>query len=254
MDVIDRIAGWVAGARAGVGFTGAGISTESGIPDFRSPGGVWTRYDPREFTFQRYVADPEVRRKNWLMRREVVALQAQPNTGHRALARFEELGLFRGVVTQNVDGLHAEAGSTTVEVHGTMRRVVCLSCPYTCSMTDALARVDAGEPDPDCPGCGGILKAATVSFGQSLQPEVVRRAEEWVREADLLLVVGSPLVVYPAAAMPALAQRAGARVVIVNRDPTPYDDIADLVVHGEAGALLGAVLERVERLHTSESG
>lgn len=239
VNAIDRAAFWVAGARRGVAFTGAGISTESGIPDFRSPGGVWTRYNPRQFTFQRYVAEPEVRVMGWQMRKELWARQAEPNDGHRAIAGLETSGRFRGVITQNVDGLHQAAGSREVlELHGTMREVVCLSCARRWPTSEILARVDAGEDDPACVYCGGILKSATVSFGQSLDPVVVEEAHRWTTEADVFLVVGSSLVVYPAAALPGEAKRAGARVVIVNREPTPLDDVADAVLHGEAGPVL----------------
>lgn len=247
--MLDQIASWAASARSGVVFTGAGISTESGIPDFRSPGGIWTRYDPRTFTFQRYVAEPEVRKLGWQMRKELRSVDARPNEGHQAIARLEELGAVRGVVTQNVDGLHQQAGSRSVlELHGTTRFVSCLRCAARWPMEEILARVDAGEEDPACLECSGILKSATVSFGQSLPPDVVEQAHRLTLEADFFLVVGSSLVVYPAAAFPAQAKRSGARLVIVNREPTGTDGIADAVVHAEAGPTLTAIVQRVERL------
>lgn len=234
-----------------VGFTGAGVSTESGIPDFRSPGGVWTRYDPRNFEFDRYVADAEVRRLSWEMRREFFAHQARPNPAHLALARWERAGRCLGVVTQNIDGLHQDAGSRrVVELHGTARTVMCLGahpihgrpdgCGWAAPHTWAFARLDAGDPDPHCPECGGLVKSATVSFGQQLFPGVVEDAVTLVEEADLLLVVGSSLQVHPAAGLPLYAVEAGARLVIVNAEPTPYDGVADLVVRGRAGEVLGA--------------
>lgn len=244
---IEQVAAWVAEARSGVAFTGAGISTESGIPDFRSPGGVWSRYDPREFTFQRYVAEPEVRKKSWRMRRELWSRPLEPNAGHRALARFEELGLLRGVITQNIDGLHQRAGSREVlEIHGTTHRVVCLSCHGSWPNPEVLERLEAGEQDPSCTACGGILKTATISFGQQLQPDVVEEAHRWTVASDLFVVVGSSLVVYPAAALPGTAKRAGARLVIVNREPTDHDHLADAVLHGEAGEILSGLRDRVE--------
>ena len=237
-------------------FTGAGISTESGIPDFRSPGGVWTRYDPRDYTFSRYVESAEVRRNSWAMRREFFAHAPEPNLGHRALARLEEAGRSVGVVTQNIDGLHQQAGSRrVVEIHGTAREVMCIGraprmgvpdgCGFTAPIGWAFDRLDAGATDPDCPRCGGIVKSATVSFEQSLFPGVVEDAVALTRDADLLLAVGSSLQVYPAAELPLVALRHGARLVIVNAEPTPFDDLADLVVRGRAGAVLDAAVSAV---------
>ncbi len=242
----------LAGADRVVGFTGAGVSTESGIPDFRSPGGVWTRYDPRNFELDRYVTDPEVRRLSWEMRHEFFAQPVEPNPAHRAFARLEESGRSPGVITQNIDGLHQLAGSrTVVELHGTAREVMCIGhpvdgavdgCGWRAPYTWAFERLDEGEVDPRCPQCGSLVKSATVSFGQLLFPGVVERATELVRSADLLLVAGSSLQVYPAAALPMAAVEAGARLVIVNDEPTPFDGLADLVVRGKAGEVLGAAL------------
>lgn len=244
---IDRVAAWIGEARHAVAFTGAGISTESGIPDFRSPGGVWSRYDPREFTFQRYVAEPEVRKKSWRMRRELWSKPLEPNAGHRALARFEELDLLRGVVTQNIDGLHQRAGSRHVlEIHGTTHRILCLSCQGSWATSEVFERLEAGEEDPSCTDCGGILKTATISFGQQLPADVVEEAHRWAVTSDLFLVVGSSLVVYPAAALPGTAKHAGARLVIVNREPTDQDHLADAVLHGESGPILSELRDRVE--------
>jgi NAD-dependent deacetylase len=241
----------IAEAERVVGFTGAGVSTESGIPDFRSPGGVWTRYDPRSFELDRLVADPEVRRLSWEMRREFFAHPAEPNPAHRAFARLEDIGRSPGVITQNIDGLHQLAGSrNVVELHGTAREVMCIGhpvdgavdgCGWRAPYTWAFERLEEGDPDPRCPRCGSLIKSATVSFGQLLFPGVVERATELVQSADLLLVAGSSLQVYPAAALPMTAVEAGARLVIVNDEPTPFDGLADLVVRGKAGEVLGSL-------------
>jgi NAD-dependent deacetylase len=238
-----------------VAFTGAGISTESGIPDFRSPGGVWTRYDPADFTFGRYVDSADVRARSWQMRRELARTYA-PNAGHLALARLEKAGRALGVVTQNIDGLHQDAGSRrVVEIHGTAREVMCIGhaprhgtpagCGFRAPLAWALSAVDAGDPDPSCPQCGGLVKSATVSFEQVLFPDVVEAAVALTRRADLMIAVGSSLVVYPAADLPILAVRNGARLVIVNDEPTPLDDLADLVVRGSAGAVLETAVSAV---------
>lgn len=237
-----------------VAFTGAGISTESGIPDFRSPGGVWTRYDPMDFTFDKYVASAQVRANSWAMRREFLAGAAQPNPAHRALAALEQAGRGAGVITQNIDGLHHLAGSRQViEIHGTAREVMCIGpaptagtprgCDFRAAHTWALDRVDAGDPDPHCPDCGGLVKSATVSFGQMLFPGVIEAAVALVESADLVLTVGSSLQVYPAADLPVRAVKSGAVLVIVNDEPTPLDPIADLVVRGRAGEVLPSAVE-----------
>ncbi len=244
----------LSGAARCAGFTGAGISTESGIPDFRSPGGVWTRYDPRDFTFSKYVRSPEVRERAWAMRREFWQGDPQPNPAHRALARLELAGRLAGVVTQNIDGLHEAAGSQrVVELHGTSREVMCIGvapragtpagCGFRAPTAWAFARCDAGERDPACPDCGGIVKSATVSFGQNLFPGSLEEAEALVASADLLVAVGSSLQVHPAAGLPVLAVRAGARLVICNDEPTPLDDLATLVVRGRAGTVLPAAAD-----------
>lgn len=253
---VTDLAALLADARRVVAFTGAGISTESGIPDFRSPGGVWTRYNPADFTFGRYVASADVRTRSWEMRRELLAQQPAPNAGHVALARLERAGRALGVVTQNIDGLHQDAGSQrVVEIHGTAREVMCIGhaprngtpdgCGFRESLHWALARVDEGDLDPSCPRCGGLVKSATVSFEQVLFPEVVDEAVSLVGQADVLIAVGSSLVVYPAADLPVLAVRNGARLVIVNDEPTPLDDLADLVVRGSAGDVLRAAVDDV---------
>ena len=239
-----------------VAFTGAGISTESGIPDFRSPGGVWTRYDPRNFTFDRYVDSADVRASSWAMRRELFAKAVEPNPAHRALARLETAGRVAGVITQNIDGLHQLAGSrTVVEVHGTAREVLCIGgapragtpdgCGFRAPYTWPFALIDAGEPDPHCPECGGLVKSATVSFGQTLLPGVIEDALALACSADLLLAIGSSLQVYPAADLPVAAVQAGASLAIVNDEPTPLDMLADVVVRGRAAEVLGSAVDRV---------
>jgi len=246
---IEDLAGLLQGSRRVTTFTGAGVSTESGIPDFRSPGGIWTRYDPRDFTFDRYVESAEVRANAWAMRREFFEQDIRPNAAHRAIARIEQAGRGHGVVTQNIDGLHQLAGSTeVVEVHGTAQEVVCIGpaprqgipdgCGFRTHHTWALERIDAGDPDPSCPQCGGLVKSATVSFGQVLDERVLERAAELVATSDLLLAVGSSLQVWPAADLPELAVRSGARLAIVNDEPTPLDDLATVVARGRAGEVL----------------
>jgi NAD-dependent deacetylase len=244
---IDRqltvVRGWIDAARCVVVLTGAGISTESGIPDFRGPQGVWTR-DPeaeKQSTIQHYVADPDVRRRAWRSRLESPAWRAQPNSGHRALVTLEQRGRLDTLITQNIDGLHQAAGSSperVVEVHGTMREVVCLACGERAPMERALARVRAGEEDPPCRTCGGILKSATISFGQSLVPGDIARAQQAARRCDLMLAVGTKLSVWPVAGVVPVAKESGARVVIVNAEPTEMDPLADALFRGAIGDIL----------------
>jgi NAD-dependent deacetylase len=241
--LVPVVRGWIAACRRLVVLTGAGISTDSGIPDFRGPQGVWTRNPEAEkqSTIQHYVADPEVRRRAWRSRLESPAWSAQPNAGHRALVALERRGLLDTLITQNIDGLHQAAGSSperVVEVHGTMREVVCLSCSERAPMERALARVRAGEDDPPCRTCGGILKSATISFGQSLVQADIARAERAARGCDLMLAVGTKLSVWPVAGVVPVAKDAGARVVILNAEPTDMDGLADAVLRGSIGAIL----------------
>lgn len=248
-DAWQPLAELLADARAAVAFTGAGVSTESGIPDFRSPDGVWARYDPRDFTFSRYVSDPAVRARAWRMRREFWASDPQPNPAHGALADLERAGRLLGVVTQNIDGLHQAAGSRrVVELHGTSREVMCLGATPRAGTPDgcgwrgptrwAFDAIDCGVADPRCPTCGGIVKSATVSFGQNLFPGVLERALALVERADLMIAIGSSLQVRPAADLPAAAVRSGIALAIVNDEATPLDQVADLVVAGRAGSVL----------------
>jgi NAD-dependent deacetylase len=223
--------------------TGAGISTESGIPDFRGPRGVWTTNPEAErtATLSHYLADPEVRRAAWRNRLTSPAWSALPNAGHRALVALQRQGRLRAVVTQNIDELHQRAGSEpdlVIELHGTMRSVVCWGCGEQAPMEHALERLRAGEDDPHCLRCGGVLKSATISFGQALDPMVLAAAEAAAEDCDLLLAIGSSLTVYPAAGLVPLAKRSGGAVVIVNAEPTPFDDLADAVVEGQIGDVL----------------
>jgi len=231
---------WARGARAVTVLTGAGISTDSGIPDFRGPQGLWTRNPGAEkmSTYQAYVSDPAVRRRSWQARRAHPAWRAEPNRAHTALADLARSGLVTSVITQNIDGLHQKAGTPAdrvIELHGTMFGVVCVSCGDRSPMAGALARVDAGEDDPACPRCGGILKSATVMFGQPLDPGVFARAGQAASACDVFLAVGSTLTVEPAASLCGVAVAAGAALVIVNRDPTPYDPLAAEVVRDPIG-------------------
>jgi NAD-dependent deacetylase len=240
---LETARGYLHEARAVVVLTGAGISTDSGIPDFRGPQGVWTRNPEAEkmATIQHYVADPEVRKRSWRSRLDSPALAAEPNPGHKALVALERRGTLLALLTQNVDGLHQKAGSSpsvVVEIHGTAREVTCLACGERAPMERALARVRAGEEDPPCRTCGGILKSATISFGQSLVPEDLRRAEQAARGCDLMLAVGTKLSVYPIAGVVPVAKEAGARVVIVNAEPTEMDALADVVLRGSISQLL----------------
>lgn len=240
---IDLVARWIEESPRIVALTGAGISTESGIPDFRGPQGVWTR-DPkaeRLSNIHYYMSDPEVRRLSWQSRLDHPAWTASPNAGHAALVALERRGRLDSIVTQNIDGLHQIAGSDpdrVIEVHGTIREVMCMACRRRGPMTAALDRVRAGEADPPCEGCGGILKSATISFGQPLVPDVIARAMAAAEGAELLLAIGTSLQVYPVAAAVPRAKAAGARVVIVNAEPTPFDDAADAVFRDPIGRVL----------------
>ncbi|MDC2957675.1 NAD-dependent deacetylase [Streptomyces gilvifuscus] len=227
--------------------SGAGISTDSGIPDYRGPNGLWRRDPEAEklVTYEYYMGDPEIRRRSWLMRRESRALEAEPNAAHRAVAELERSGVPVRVITQNVDGLHQLAGMPArkvLELHGTARQVVCTGCRVRGSMEDALARVEAGEVDPACLECGGILKSATVMFGERLDPEVLGQAVAIAEACQVLVAVGSSLQVQPAAGLAGVAADHGARLVIVNAEPTPYDEIADEVIREPIGTALPKLL------------
>jgi len=244
---IDIVSQWVGEAQRIVVLTGAGISTDSGIPDFRGPNGVWTKNPAAEKAsdISYYLNDPEVRRAAWQSRLNNPAWHAEPNHGHLAIAALERDGRLHGLVTQNIDGLHQRAGNDpdrVIEVHGTIWFSRCWDCGDRCDMSDTLERVRAGDPDPSCDLCGGILKSDTISFGQALVPEVIDRALRVSSEADLMLAVGSTLSVFPAANCVPRARAAGAKVVIVNGESTAMDRYADEVLLGDIGSILPAIL------------
>ena len=248
MDTVQTVRGWIAAARRIVVLTGAGISTDSGIPDFRGPQGVWTRNPQAEkmATLQHYVADPDVRKRSWQDRLSSPAWQAKPNAGHLALVELERRGNLDTLVTQNVDGLHLMAGTSPerlIQIHGTMREVTCLACGERAPMERALARVRAGEDDPACRSCGGILKSATISFGQSLVAADLTRAQQAAHRSDLMLTVGTKLSVWPIAGVVPTAKEAGARVVIINAEPTELDSMADAVLRGSISEILPRLIE-----------
>ncbi|UOY02142.1 SIR2 family NAD-dependent protein deacylase [Blastococcus sp. PRF04-17] len=241
--VPETLPEWLTAARRITVLTGAGISTESGIPDYRGPNGVWTRDPDAEklVTLGYYLADPEIRRRSWLLRRAMQDADPQPNAGHRALVDLERQGRLRALVTQNIDGLHQAAGSSgelVHEIHGTVHEVVCTDCGDRTTIREALDRVAAGEPDPECRVCGGILKTATVYFGQMLEERVVEACTAAAADCDVFLAVGTSLQVWPAAGLADIAVGSGARLVVVNAEPTPYDWTADLVVREPIGTSL----------------
>ncbi|MFI6478122.1 SIR2 family NAD-dependent protein deacylase [Nonomuraea sp. NPDC050663] len=228
--------------------TGAGISTESGIPDYRGPEGLWTRDPDHEklVTIDYYLADPSIRERSWRMRRSSPALTAEPNPGHHALVDLERAGLLRLLVTQNIDGLHQKAGSTdVVELHGNMNGVVCVGCDARTTLQEAFDRIDEGEPDPACVECGGILKTTTVMFGEWLEAEVLGRAISAAKRSDVFVAVGTSLQVQPAATLAGLAVEYGARLVIINASPTPYDEYASQVVREPIGKALPALVKEL---------
>ncbi|MEV5505725.1 SIR2 family NAD-dependent protein deacylase [Streptomyces orinoci] len=229
--------------------SGAGISTDSGIPDYRGPQGLWRRDPEAEklVTYGFYMADPEIRRRSWRMRRDAPTLRARPNAAHEAVVRLERSGTPVRVITQNVDGLHQLAGlpeRKVLELHGTARAVVCTGCRARTEMTEALARVAAGDPDPACESCGGILKSATVMFGESLDPVVLGEAVAVARACEVFIAVGTSLTVQPAASLAGVAADHGARLIIVNAEPTPYDQRADEVIREPIGTALPTLLQR----------
>jgi NAD-dependent deacetylase len=244
---IARVRGWIDEMHNIVVLTGAGISTDSGIPDFRGPQGVWTKNPEAEktATLQHYMSDPEIRRRSWQMKLASAERRTAPNAGHFALVELERSGKLRTLITQNVDGLHQDAGSSpniVVEIHGTLREVVCMSCGDRAPMKRALERVRAGEEDPSCKRCCGVLKSATISFGQGLVAEDLARAEQSAQQCDLMLAIGTTLAVYPIAAVVPVAKQAGARVVILNAEQTAMDSIADAVLQGSISDILPRLL------------
>lgn len=250
--MIEEARNWIDAARRVVVLTGAGVSTDSGIPDFRGPQGLWTRNPLAEkmSNIHHYLADREVRKLSWQNRMGSPAWTAKPNAGHQAIVELEKRQKLHALITQNIDELHQIAGNSpdrVIEVHGSMRRFMCWGCGMRGPMQLVLERVRAGEEDPPCSDCGGILKSDTISFGQQLVPEVIDRAMRVAAEADLFLAVGSTLQVYPVAGAVDVARSAGAKIVIVNAQPTPYDDVAHAVLPGSISEILPAILGSASR-------
>lgn len=242
---MDDAIKWIAGARRIVGFSGAGISTESGIPDFRSPGGIWST--SRIIEFNEFVTSREARIESWHQKLTAwpEMREAKPNAGHLAFVELERRGQLEAMITQNIDGLHQRAGQSSdlvIELHGTMIDAICLECGDRMPLDAVMSRVERGELAPDCELCGGILKTATVSFGQPMPAREMDLAVQACESCDLMIAVGSSLVVYPAASLPVLAKRNGARLIIINRTETPLDRAADLVIHGEIGETLSRLI------------
>lgn len=250
-DKIKQVARWIIHAKRVVVFGGAGLSTESGIPDFRSPGGVWDKYDPEDFYFQKFISSETSREKYWQMATEMYGpmKKAQPNPAHLAIAELEGLGKLDCVITQNIDGLHHKAGNSEkriIEIHGTAMHVTCLNCKKRYDRDEIQERIRSGTKVPYCDDCGGPLKPATISFGQSMPEREIEEAYQRSSSCDIFIVIGSSLVVQPAASMPLVAKRNGAKLVIINRDPTPYDDLADMVIHSQAGPTMASIMEFVK--------
>jgi NAD-dependent deacetylase len=243
---LERLARLIEESERLVVFTGAGVSTESGIPDFRSPGGIWDRYDPEDFTIQRFLSSPSARRAFWQMSAEGGLLaDAEPNPAHHAIADLYRLGKLDCIITQNIDNLHQKAGvpeDKVLELHGNMRRVVCLTCRSRFPLPEMVRRAQEGAEIPDCPGCRGILKPDAVLFGEALPVVTLREATRRAQKCDLCLVIGSSLVVYPAAYMPVYAREAGASLAIVNLTSTPLDHDASVCIRGKAGEIMPRVM------------
>jgi NAD-dependent deacetylase len=249
---VDDVAADILRAKRVVVFTGAGVSTESGIPDFRSPGGIWSKFDPEDFTIHKFLSSSETRKKQWRVLVESGLLsKAEPNRAHLAIAELEKIGRLDCVITQNIDNLHQKAGNApelVFELHGNMNRARCLACGAVFPMERALKQLDNGD-EPECEACAGMLKPDVVFFGESLPAQVLHEATRRSKACDLFIVIGSSLVVYPAAYMPAYAKEGGAKLVIINASTTPYDLEADVLVNAGAGGVMEAVMMKVrERL------
>ena len=246
-DLIRQVVNLIRQSEKVIVFTGAGVSTESGIPDFRSPGGVWHKYNPEDFYYQKFISSEESREKYWQMSREFFEplKNAQPNAAHRAVVELEKMGKLDCVITQNVDNLHQRAGSSpekVIELHGTAVSVSCLSCRKKYSREEIQSWLLRGMRVPKCGGCNGVLKPDTVSFGQSMPPRETEESFRRARQCDLLIVIGSSLVVQPAASVPLEAKENGAKLVIINRDPTYHDSSADVVIHASAGEVMSKIM------------
>jgi NAD-dependent deacetylase len=252
---IGAVAEMIIHAAKVVVFTGAGVSTESGIPDFRSPGGIWSKFDPEDFTIERFLNNPETRKKQWrLLMEGGLFAQAEPNRAHAAIAELERMGKLVCVITQNIDDLHQKAGNDpgkVYELHGNMKWLRCLDCFEVYRLEDLLAKPRPTDEPPACERCQGILKPDVIFFGESLPAETLKQASRHAGSCDLLIVVGSSLVVYPAAYMPIYAKGGGAKLVIINRDSTSYDGNADVVINHSAGEVLSRILERVRKRYAN---
>lgn len=251
-ELIKKVAELIKEARKIIVFTGAGVSTESGIPDFRSPGGVWQKYNPEDFYYQKFLSSEEAREKYWQMSREFYEpLQnAQPNAAHKAIVELEKMGKLDCVITQNVDNLHQKAGNSpekVIELHGTAISVSCLSCRKKYTRAEIQSWLISGVRVPKCQECGGILKPDTVSFGQPMPPRETEEAFYRARNCDLFIVIGSSLVVQPAASVPLEAKNHGAKLIIINREPTYHDAYADVVIHGSAGEIMSKIMEYLHK-------
>lgn len=243
-----RVAELIIKAKRLVIFTGAGVSTESGIPDFRSPGGIWDRFDPEDFTYQKFLRDVSARKRLWQLL-HALAATAEPNPAHYAIAELYRLGKLGCVITQNVDNLHQRAGvpdDKVLELHGNSQWVVCLSCSQRYPFEQVKLKLNVGEEAPDCPACHGILKPAAVLFGEPLPERVLKEATRRSNDCDLFIVIGSALAVYPAADMPAYAVSSGANLVIINLSPTPMDRQASVLIRAKAGEAMPRIVERVK--------
>ena len=249
MAEIEQLAQLIVQSRKTIAFTGAGISTESGIPDFRSPGGIWSRYDPEDFTIEKFLSGRAARKTIWRMSVEGGLLaEAEPNLAHHAIAELYRSSKLDCVITQNIDGLHQKAGvpeDRVFELHGNMSWVVCLSCHRRFPMPEVLQRINEGTEVPECPDCQGILKPDAVFFGEALPQETLQEAIRRAQDCDLLIVIGSTLTVYPAAYIPTYAGEAGAKLGIVNLTLTPFDNYAAVVIRGKAGEIMSEVMEKV---------
>jgi len=249
-ELIDELVDLIVESQRLVVFTGAGISTESGLPDFRGPDGLWTKVDPDDFTYQKFISDPEARKRLWQMQKTVGLAwsDVQPNPAHYAVAELEKLRKLDCVITQNVDGLHQKAGNSedrVIQLHGNMQWAICLSCHRRFPMKEVLQRIKEGAEVPDCLYCHGILKPAAVFFGEALPQETLMEATRRSENCDLFIVIGSTLIVYPAAYMPMYAKDAGAKLAIINLSPTPLDQYAAVLIQGKAGKVMSKVMEKL---------
>ena len=256
MEYVEAVADMIVASKKVVVFTGAGFSTESGVPDFRSPGGVWDIFDPNELNYQNFLGREDIREKYWRMHRMMweTIREAKPNAGHYAVAELYKMGKLDCIITQNTDGLHQKAGvpdEAVLEIHGTMQWVYCLGCGKRYPRSHAHEKMVAGEKIPRCDSCKGLLKPATIAFGQSMPERETHEAGVRSSECDLFLAAGSSLVVYPAAQMPLLAKRSGARLVIINLTETPHDHHADVVIAEKTGQAMSRIVARAKEKQQS---